>query len=78
MDGIGKLEPSESDDQTVLPRHVKRALDYLNSNLAEKITPCAELASACAAAARTLLEQFRAFVGVPPLASCATAMSARA
>ena len=39
MDGIGKLEPSESDDQTVLPRHVKRALDYLNSNLAEKITP---------------------------------------
>ena len=67
MDGIGKLEPSESDDQTVLPRHVKRALDYLNSNLAEKIT-LAELASACAAAELPSLKQFQRFVGVPPLA----------
>jgi transcriptional regulator GlxA family with amidase domain len=66
MDGIGKLEPSESDDQTVLPRHVKRALDYLNSNLAEKIT-LAELASACAAAERTLLKQF------PEICRCSTA-----
>ena len=67
MDGIGKLEPSGSDDQTVLPRHIKRALDYMNGNLAEKIT-LAELASACAAAERTLLKQFQRFVGVPPLA----------
>jgi AraC-like DNA-binding protein len=59
MDGIG--------DQTVLPRHIRRALDYMNGNLTEKIT-LAELASACAAAERTLLKQFQRFVGVPPLA----------
>lgn len=52
MDGIGKLEPSEFDDQTVLPRHVKRALDYMNGNLAEKITPFAELVDERAAAAQ--------------------------
>ncbi len=49
MDGIGKLEPSEFDDQTVLPRHVKRALDYMNGNLAEKITPSRNLSDERAA-----------------------------
>ena len=67
MDGIGHLAPVRSDDRTVLPQYVKRAVAYMHGNLAERIT-LAELASACGLSQRTLLKQFQRFVGLPPLA----------
>ena len=67
MDGIGQLAPVRSDDRTVLPQYVKRAVAYMHGNLAERIT-LAELASACGLSQRTLLKQFQRFVGLPPLA----------
>ncbi|HEV3197478.1 MAG TPA: AraC family transcriptional regulator, partial [Bryobacteraceae bacterium] len=59
-------QPIDDSIQCV-PRHVKRALAYMRSNMAEKITLPA-LASACAAPERTLLKQFQKSVGVSPLA----------
>jgi adenylate cyclase len=67
MDIDERAEPNRSLNQTVLPCHVKRALNYMCANLAEKIT-LADLARACATSERTLLKQFRRFVGIPPLA----------
>ena len=66
-DGSERFERNGSGDQTARPQYVKRALDYMNGNLAEKIT-LAELASACGTSERTLLKQFQRFLGLPPLA----------
>jgi AraC-like DNA-binding protein/TolB-like protein len=57
----------ESVSPTALPQHVKRALDYLRANLAEKVT-LADLAAACGISQRALLTQFRHFLGVSPIA----------
>jgi AraC-like DNA-binding protein len=53
--------------QHLLPQHVKRALVYMRSNVAEKIT-LPGLAANCAIPERTLLKQFKRFVGLSPLA----------
>ena len=58
-------QPIDDSIQCV-PEHVKRALAYMRSNMAEKI-PLPALASACAAE-RTLLKQLQKSVGVSPLA----------
>jgi transcriptional regulator GlxA family with amidase domain len=58
---------SESAPPTALPQHVKRALDYLRTNLAEKVT-LADLATACGISQRALLTQFKHFLGVSPIA----------
>jgi AraC-like DNA-binding protein/TolB-like protein len=50
-----------------LPRRVQHALSYLRSNAAEKVT-LSGLAVACAIPERTILKQFRKFVGLSPLA----------
>ena len=60
-------EPTDEPVQCLLPQHVKRALVYLRGNVAEKIT-LPGLAAACAVPERTLLKQFRRFVGLSPLA----------
>jgi AraC-like DNA-binding protein/TolB-like protein/tetratricopeptide (TPR) repeat protein len=60
-------EPTEDPVQRLLPQHVKRALVYMRANLAEKIT-LPGLAAMCAAPERTLLKQFKRFVGISPLA----------
>lgn len=60
-------EPTEDPVQCLLPQHVKRAVVYMRSNVAEKIT-LPGLAATCAAPERTLLKQFKRFVGLSPLA----------
>jgi adenylate cyclase len=59
-------ELNEDPAQGLLPQHVKRALVYMRVNIAAKIS-LTELASACALPERTLLKQFRRFVGLSPL-----------
>ena len=53
--------------QCLLPQHVKRALVYMRSNVAEKIT-LPRLAATCAVPERTLMKQFKRFVWLSPLA----------
>ena len=60
-------ETPEDVYQSLPPQHVKRALVYMRANIAEKIT-LPGLAAACATPERTLLKQFRRFVGLSPLA----------
>jgi AraC-like DNA-binding protein len=60
-------EPTDDPAQCLLPQHVKRALVYMRGNVAEKIT-LPGLAATCGAPERTLLKQFKRFVGLPPLA----------
>ena len=67
MERIAYDEPTEDPAQPLLPQHVKRALVYMRGNVAEKIT-LPGLAAACGAPERTLLKQFKRFVGLPPLA----------
>lgn len=59
--------PTEDPAPCLLPQHVKRALVYMRSNVAEKIT-LPGLAATCAVPERTLLKQFKRFVGLSPLA----------
>lgn len=58
---------TESAPPTALPQHVKRALDYMRANLAEKVT-LADLANVCGISQRALLQQFKHFLGVSPIA----------
>ncbi|HEX5325527.1 MAG TPA: helix-turn-helix domain-containing protein [Acetobacteraceae bacterium] len=51
----------------IVPQHVKHALDYLRAHLGDRVT-LAGLAAACGAPERTLLKQFKRFLGVSPLA----------
>ena len=67
MDGIQPIGLTGVDNQPLLPQHVRRALVYMRGNMAEKVT-LSELVSACGASERTLLKQFRRFLGLPPLA----------
>src|ERR1700727_1380188 len=57
----------ESAPPTALPQYVKRALDYLRANMAEKVT-LGDLATACGISQRALLKQFNRFLGVSPIA----------
>jgi len=66
MDGSRDIESIASDEQTLPPRHVRRALAHLRDNLSDKVT-LSELASICAVPERTLLKQFQKFIGLPPL-----------
>ena len=59
-------EPAEVPVQQ-LPQHVKRALDHMRSNVAEKMT-LSGLACSCGTPQRTLLKGFKTFVGLSPLA----------
>ena len=52
---------------TAVPWQVRRALDYMRANLREKIA-LETLAAACGISQRTLLEQFKRFVGASPIA----------
>src|SRR5690348_145560 len=54
-------------DQRVFPHRVRCALTYMRANIGEKVT-LAALATACGMPERTLLNQFRKFVGLSPLA----------
>jgi AraC-like DNA-binding protein len=67
MERIAYDESAEDPAQPLLPQRVKRALVYMRGNVAEKIT-LPGLAAACGAPERTLLKQFKKFVGLPPLA----------
>jgi AraC-like DNA-binding protein len=58
---------SQSAPPTALPQHVKRALDYLRADLAQKVT-LADLAAVCGISQRALLTQFKHFLGVSPIA----------
>jgi AraC-like DNA-binding protein/TolB-like protein len=59
--------PASTTEPSVLPRHVKHALTYLRVHLSEKVT-LADLARACAISERTLLQQFKQFLGISPIA----------
>ena len=65
MDGTDHLV--RSDNTSLLPQHVKHALDHMRGNMAGRIT-LAGLASTCAVPERTLLKQFERFLGHSPLA----------
>ena len=67
MDGFERTELAEPNGERVLPQLVKRAVTYMHANMAERIT-LGDLTSACAVSERTLLRQFRQFVGLAPLA----------
>ena len=58
---------AEATPPIALPQHVKRALAYLRTNMAEKVT-LAGLADACEISQRALLKQFQRFLGVSPIA----------
>src|SRR4029077_962142 len=57
---------TDAPGQCVLPNRVKHALAYMRSNISAKVT-LTGLATACAVPERTLLNQFRKFVGLSPL-----------
>ena len=67
MDGFERTALIDPDGEPVLPHRLKRALAYMRANMAERIT-LEDLTSACAVSERTLLRQFRQFVGLAPLA----------
>jgi AraC-like DNA-binding protein len=66
MDDVRRVESIEADSARVSPRHVKRALAYMRANLPERIT-LSSLTSGGVVSERTLLRQFRRFVGLAPL-----------
>ncbi len=70
MNGIARTRPRtspvEPGEKRPLPLHVKHALDYMRDNIGENLT-LTDLTTACAVPERTLLKQFRRFVGTSPL-----------
>jgi AraC-like DNA-binding protein len=52
---------------SALPQHVRQAVAYLRAHLGEQIT-LAELSAACGIPERTLLKQFKRFLGISPFA----------
>ena len=67
MDSQDHREPVLISRSPALPQHVRSALAHLRDNWREKIT-LANLATHCGIPERTLLRQFKGFVGVSPLA----------
>jgi AraC-like DNA-binding protein/TolB-like protein len=66
MDGIERVRPMQPDSEGLLPQHVKRALAFMRTNMAERIA-LAALTSACGVSERTLLNQFQKFLGLAPI-----------
>src|SRR4051794_19301883 len=60
------MAASEPAGVTVVPRHVRRALDHMRAHLAERIT-LADLSAAAGLSERGLLTQFERFLGVSPM-----------
>jgi AraC-like DNA-binding protein/TolB-like protein len=67
MDRLVREQLTEASDQCALPNKVRHALAYLRANVGEKVT-LTGLATALSVPERTLLNQFRKFVGLSPLA----------
>ncbi|HEX5325134.1 MAG TPA: helix-turn-helix domain-containing protein [Acetobacteraceae bacterium] len=61
------VSPAGAERPGAVPQHVKHALDYLRAHVGDKVT-LSELAAASAVPERTLLKQFKHFLGVSPLA----------
>ena len=67
MDRSAQEQLTDASSQCALPHRVRHALDYMRANIGEKVT-LTGLATACAMPERTLLNKFRKFVGLSPLA----------
>lgn len=67
MDHFSQDQWIDHSGQRVLPHRVRHALAHMRGNIAEKIT-LTGLAATCAMPERTLVKQFRKFVGLSPLA----------
>jgi len=67
MDRCAQEQLTNASDQRAFPHRVRHALTYMRANIGEKVT-LAGLATACGMPERTLLNQFRKFVGLSPLA----------
>ena len=76
MDRFAQEQLTDTPGQCVLPNRVKYALTYMRANISEKVT-LTGLATACAVPERTLLNQFRKFVGLSPWRTCFTSVSMR-
>ena len=57
----------EAPDRQIVPRDVKRAVDYIHANLDQPIT-IADLVAACGVPGRTLRKHFQDFRGLSPMA----------
>src|SRR3954468_11716677 len=66
MDRCAQEQLTNASDQRAFPHRVRHALTYMRANIGEKVT-LAGLATACGMPERTLLNQFRKFVGLSPL-----------
>ena len=67
MDHFAQDQWTDQSGQRVLPHRVRHALAHMRGNIAEKVT-LTGLATACAMPERTLVKQFRKFIGLSPLA----------
>lgn len=67
MDRFAQEQLAHASIRSPLPNRVKHALAHMRANIGEKVT-LKGLAVACAMPERTLLNQFRKFVGLSPLA----------
>ena len=67
MDRFAQEQLTDASGRTASPKGVRHALAYMRANIGEKVT-LTGLATACAMPERTLLNQFRRFVGLSPLA----------
>jgi transcriptional regulator GlxA family with amidase domain len=67
MNRFAQEQLTDASGQCAFPNRVRHALVYMRANIGEKVT-LTGLATACAMPERTLLNQFRKFVGLSPLA----------
>jgi AraC-like DNA-binding protein/TolB-like protein len=67
MYGFAQERSTDASSHFALPKRVRLALAYMRANIGEKLT-LTGLATACATPERTLLNQFRKFLGLSPLA----------
>ena len=67
MNRFAQEQLTDASGQCAFPNRVRHALAYMRANIGEKVT-LTGLATACAMPERTLLNQFRKFVGLSPLA----------
>jgi transcriptional regulator GlxA family with amidase domain len=69
MDRFAQEQLTEASGQCALPNRVRHALAYMRANIGEKVT-LTGLATALSMPERTLLNQFRKFVGLSPWRIC--------
>ncbi len=67
MDHSAQEQFPDASGQRELPHRIRHALAYMRANIGEKVT-LTGVATACGMPERTLLNQFRKFVGLSPLA----------